>query len=107
MVLGDLAYVMGSFDAYVDTSRDYSILFAEFSVRPIIGDVLVSGGRVLRGIICAHEATRVEWRVRTKALQAKVTELEALIAIREAHMQEESTRALPLEREIWQRDREI
>ena len=53
MVLGNLAYAMGTFDAYVDTSRDYSTWFAESSMGPIIGDVLVSGGRGLEGIICA------------------------------------------------------
>ena len=51
MVLGNLAYVMGSFNAYVDTSRDYSTWFAESSARLIIRDILVIGGRVLGGII--------------------------------------------------------
>lgn len=34
-------------------------------------------------------------------------ELEAIIATREAHMQEETGRALAREREIWQKDREV
>ena len=38
MVLGNLAYAMSSFDAYVDTSRDYSTWFMKSSVGPIIGD---------------------------------------------------------------------
>ena len=53
MVMGGPDYVTGTFDAYVDTSRDYSTGFAEFSTGPIIRDVPVSGGRVLGGIICA------------------------------------------------------
>ena len=39
-----------TFDAYVDTSRDYSTWFVESSVGPIIKDVPVNGGRVLGGI---------------------------------------------------------
>ena len=53
MVMGGPDYVTGTFDAYVDTSRDYSTWFEEFSTGPIIGDVPVSGGRVLEGIILA------------------------------------------------------
>ena len=49
MVLGDSAYATSSFNAYVDTSKDYSTWFAESFVRPIIRDVLMSGGRVLGG----------------------------------------------------------
>ena len=41
-VLGNLAYATGAFDAYVDTSRDYSTWFAKSSSGPIIGDVPVS-----------------------------------------------------------------
>ena len=53
IVLDDPAYATGSFDAYMDTSRDYAIWFAESSIGPIIGDVPVSGGRVLKGIVHA------------------------------------------------------
>ena len=53
IVLDDLAYVTSSFDAYVDTSRDYATWFIESFTGPIIGDVPVSGGRVLGGIIRA------------------------------------------------------
>ena len=53
VVMGSPDYVTGTFDAYVDTSRDYSTWFTEFSTGPIIGDVPVNGGRVLKGIICA------------------------------------------------------
>ena len=53
IVLDDLAYATGSFDAYVDTNQDYPIWFAESSTRPIIGDVPVGGGRVLEGIVLA------------------------------------------------------
>ena len=42
--------VMGSFDAYVDTIKDYATWFAESSMGPIVGDVPMSGGRVLEGI---------------------------------------------------------
>jgi len=100
MVLDNSTYVMGSFDAYVDTSRDYFTWFVESSVGPIIGDIPVNGGRVLGSIICAQVATMEKWRVRAEALKAKVTELEALFATREAHMQEETTWALAREREI-------
>ena len=34
-------------------------------------------------------------------------ELEALLAARKAHMQEETTQALAWKRKIWQRDREL
>ena len=51
IVLGELAYARGSFDAYVDTNKDYSTWFAKSSTCSIIGYVPVSGGRVLRGII--------------------------------------------------------
>ena len=53
IVLDNPAYATGSFDAYVDTSRDYAIWFTECLVGPIIGDVPVSGGRVLKGIVHA------------------------------------------------------
>ena len=46
-------------------------------------------------------ATGAEWRVRIEALQAKVIELETILAIREAHMWEEIARALAREKEIW------
>ena len=50
IVLDDPVYATGSSDAYVDTSRDYAIWFAESSIGPIIEDVPVSGGRVQKGI---------------------------------------------------------
>jgi len=86
IVLDNLAYVMGSFDAYVDTSRNYGTWLGKSSTRPINGNVLVSGGRVLGGLIRAQVASGVEWRARAEALQAKVTELEATLATREARM---------------------
>lgn len=86
MVLDDSAYAMGTFDAYMDTNRDYSTWFTKFSVGPIIKDVLVSGGRVLGSIIRAQVAIGVEWRACSKALEAKVTELKALLVTRELHM---------------------
>ena len=52
-VMGNPVYAMGAFDAYVDTSRDYSAWFVESFAGLIIGDVPVSGGRVLGGIIRA------------------------------------------------------
>lgn len=51
--LHNLAYAAGTFDAYMDTSRDYATWLAESSAGPIIGDVPVSGGKVLGGIIRA------------------------------------------------------
>ena len=53
IILGNLAYVTSSFNAYVDTSRDYATWFIESFMGLIIGDVPVSGGRVLGGIIHA------------------------------------------------------
>ena len=44
---------MGSFDAYMDTSKDYTTWFVESSTGPIIGNVPVSGGGVLGGIVRA------------------------------------------------------
>ena len=107
IVLDDPAYATSSFNAHVDTSKYYATWFTESSVGPIIGDVPVSGSRVLGGIICAQVATRVEWRACKKVLQARVTELEATFAFREAHMQEETAQALAQERELWQKDREV
>ena len=107
MVLDDPDYAMGAFDAHVDTSKDYSTWFIESFTRLIIGDVLMSGGRVLGGAIRAQVATEAEWRARVKTTEAKVIELDALFAIREVHMQEETTRALAREWEIYQRDREM
>ena len=52
-------------------------------------------------------ATRAKWRARVETAKARVTELEVLSTVREAHMQEEISRALAQEREIWQRDREM
>ena len=100
MVLGNPAYAMGAFDAYVDTSRDYSTWFVKSSLWPIIGDFPISGGRMLGGVICAQVATRAEWRTCAKAVEARVTKLEALSVDREAHIQKETTRALAREREI-------
>ena len=67
IVLDDSAYTTGSFDAYVDTNQDYATWLTESSAGPIIGDVPVSGGRVVRGIICAQVASKAEWRVHAKA----------------------------------------
>ena len=53
VVIDDSTYAMGSFDAYMDTSRDYATWFVKSSIRPIIGDVPASGGRVLGGIVRA------------------------------------------------------
>ena len=94
MVLGDPDYARGTFNAYVDTSRDYSTSFAESSTGPIIGDVLVSGGRMLGGVIRTQVATEAEWRAHAKTAKARVTKLEALFTAREAHMQDKTARAL-------------
>jgi len=59
----------------VDISRDYAAWFTESSTMPIIGDVPVSGGRVLGGVVRAQVASGAEWRLRAKALQARVTKL--------------------------------
>ena len=67
IVLDNLAYAMGSFDFYLD-NLDYATWFAESSMGPIIGDVLVSGGRVMGGIIRAQVASGAEWKARAKAL---------------------------------------
>ena len=100
IVLDDLEYTMGAFDAYVDTSRDYSTWFAKSSVGPIIGDVPVSGGKVLEGVVRTQVAIGIEWRARAKTTEAKAVEFEALFTARKAHMQEEIAWALAREREI-------
>lgn len=99
MVLDDPDYVTSAFDAYVDMSRDYSTWFIESSIGPIIGDVPASGGKVLKGTICAQVATGVEWRVHAETAEARVIEFKVLFTAREAYMQEEITRALARERE--------
>ena len=86
IILDDPAYATGSFDAYMDTSQDCATWFAESSMKPIIGGVPVSGGRVLGGIVCNQVAFGAEWRGRAKALQARVTKHEATVAAREVHM---------------------
>ena len=43
VVLDDPTYATGSFDAYMETSRDYVTWFAESSTGPIIKDVPVNG----------------------------------------------------------------
>ena len=106
IIMDDSAYTTGSFDAYVDTSREYATWFAKSSTRLIIRDVLVSGGRVLGGIVRAKVASGAEWRLRAEALQTRMAELETTAAAREVHMQEETVHALGRERELWQRDRE-
>ena len=105
IVVDNPAYTTGSLIAYVDTHRDYATWFAESSMGPIIGDVPMSGGRVLGGIVHAQVASGAKWRLRVEALQARVTKLEATATAREIHMQEETTRALSRERELWKRDR--
>lgn len=70
IVLDDLDYTTGASNAYVDTSRDYSTWFVESFVGPIIEDVPVSGGRVLGGVVRAHVATRIEWRVHAEIIEA-------------------------------------
>ena len=100
-VMDYLAYTMGSFDAYVDTSIDYATWFAASSVGPIMGDITVSRGRVLGGIACAQVTSRPKLRSQVENLQARVTELETATAAKEAHMQEEIIRALARERELW------
>ena len=93
IVLDDSTYVTSSFDTYVDTSKDYAIGFAESSTGPIIGDVLVSGSGVLGGIVHAQVASKAEWRLRAKALQVRVTELEITTTARKVPIQEETARA--------------
>ena len=56
---------------------------------------------MLGGIVHAHMASIIEWRSCVEALQAKVTKLKATAGAREVHMQEETTRALARERELW------
>ena len=60
MVLDDPNFVTGAFDAYVDMSRDYSAWFAKSSTGPIIGDVPMSGGRVLGGAVHTQVAIGAE-----------------------------------------------
>ena len=52
----------------MDINRDYATWFVESFVGPIIGNVPVSGGRVLGGIVCAQMASGAEWSVRVEAL---------------------------------------
>ena len=94
MVLDDLDYVTGAFDAYVDTSRDYSTWFVKYFAGPIIGDVLVSGGRGLGGAICTQVANEAEWRVCAETVEARVILFKALFTTREAHMQDEIAQVL-------------
>ena len=86
MVLDDLDYATGAFDAYVDTNRDYSTWFVESFARPVIGDIPMSGGRVLGGIVRTQVATEAKWRAHAETTKAKVIEFEALFTAREAHM---------------------
>ena len=100
IVLDDLEYAMGAFDAYVDTSRDYSTWFAKSSVGPIIRDVPMNGGKVLEGVVRTQVATGIEWRARAKTAEAKAVEFEALFTARKVHTQEEIAWVLAREREI-------
>ena len=68
IAVDDSDYVMGSFDAYVDTSIDYVTWFAASSAGPIMVDVPVSGGRVLGGITHAQVASGAKWRSRVETL---------------------------------------
>lgn len=61
----------------------------------------MSEGRVLGDVVHTQVSTGAEWKARTEASEAKVTELEAQLAAREEHMQKETTRVLAQEREIW------
>ena len=70
MVLDDLDYATSALDAYIDTSKDYSTWFAESSAGPIVGDVPVSGVRVLGGAIRAQVAIRAEWRAYVETVEA-------------------------------------
>ena len=91
---------MSAFNAYVDTSKDYSTWFAKSSVGPIIGDVPVSGSKVLEGVVRTQVATGIEWRARAKTTEAKAVEFEALFTARKVHTHEEIAWALAQEREI-------
>ena len=101
IVMDDPAYATGSFDAYMDTSRDCATWFAKSSMGPIIGDIPVSGDKVLGGIVHAQVASGAEWRLHEKALEARVTDLEDTTIAREVHMQKETAWALAWERELW------
>ena len=68
IVLDDPTYAIGSIDAYVDTSMDYATWFVASSTRPIMGDVPVSGGKVLGGITHAQVTSVADWRSRAKTL---------------------------------------
>jgi len=68
IVMDNPAYAMGSFDAYMDTNKDYATWFVESSIGPIIGDVPVSGGKVLGGILRAQVASGAEWRLCVESL---------------------------------------
>ena len=50
IVMDNPDYTMGSFNAYVDTSIDYATWFVMSSIGPIMGDIPLSGGRVLGDI---------------------------------------------------------
>ena len=78
----------------MDTSRDYATWFDESSIRPIIGDVLMSGGRLLGGIVRAQVAFGAEWRLHAKALQARMIKLEIAATATEVHLREETAQAL-------------
>lgn len=93
-VLDDPDYVTRAFDPYMDMSRDCSTLFTKSSAGSIIGNVPVSGGKVLKGIIRAQVVTGVEWGARSETAEAKVTGFEVLFAAREAYMQEKIAGAL-------------
>ena len=86
MVLDNPDYATGIFNAYMDTGKDYSTWFVESSAGPIIGDVPVSGGKVLGGVIHAQVATGAEWKARAETTVARVTEFKALFTAKEAHM---------------------
>ena len=51
MILDDPNYMTGSFDSFVTEDTDYFTWFLQSSIRPIMDDFLVGGGRELGGIL--------------------------------------------------------
>ena len=64
-------------------------------------DCLVSGGRVLGGIAHPRRASKAYLRLHVDTLQARVRDLEGVATARERYVQEEISRSLARERDLW------
>ena len=105
MILDYLDYETGSFEGFVMEDTNYVTWFLQSSVKPIIDDYPMSGGRVVDGIARTRQASEAHLRLLVDTLQAWVRELESATTTRDRYVQEEIAISLTYKEDQWQKER--